>query len=95
MNSENIKNKLLEKIYLSQEEKTDEIIKEAKNELNNKLIKTNKEIILEKYNNKELNNLINKIEENNNIKISYLSKKIYEQGFIDGVNLLLECLWFL
>ena len=92
MNSENIKNKLLEKIYLSQEEKTDEIIKEAKNELNNKLIKTNKEIILEKYNNKELNNLINKIEENNNIKISYLSKKIYEQGFIDGVNLLLECL---
>ena len=92
MNSENIKNKLLEKIYLSQEEKIDEIIKEAKNELNNKLIKTNKEIILEKYNNKELNNLINKIEENNNIKISYLSKKIYEQGFIDGVNLLLECL---
>lgn len=92
MNSENIKNKLLEKIYLSQEEKIDEIIKEAKNELNNKLIKTNKEIILEKYNNKELNNLINKIEENNNIKISYLSKKIYKQGFIDGVNLLLECL---
>lgn len=92
MNSENIKNKLLEKIYLSQEEKIDEIIKEAKNELNNKLIKTNKEIILEKYNNKELNDLINKIEENNNVKISYLSKKIYEQGFIDGVNLLLECL---
>ncbi len=92
MNSENIKNKLLEKIYLSQEEKIDEIIKEAKNELNNKLIKTNKEIILEKYNNKELNDLINKIEENNNIKISYLSKKIYKQGFIDGVNLLLECL---
>ena len=48
--------------------------------------------ILEKYNNKELNDLINKIEENNNIKISYLSKKIYKQGFIDGVNLLLECL---
>ena len=92
MKSENIKNKLLEKIYLSQEEKIDEIIKEAKNELNNKLIKTNKEIILEKYNNKELNDLINKIEENNNIKISYLSKKIYKQGFIDGVNLLLECL---
>ena len=45
-----------------------------------------------KYNNKELNNLINKIKENNNIKISYLSRILYEQGFIDGVNLLLECL---
>ena len=35
--------------------------------------------------------LIRKKEENNNIKISYL--KLYEQGFIDGVNLLLECLY--
>ena len=29
----------------------------------------------------------------NNIKISYLNEKMYEQGFIDGVNLLLECLY--
>lgn len=93
MKGENIKNKLLEKVYLSQEEKIDEILKEAKNGLNNKLIETNQERILKKYNNKEVSDLIDKIEENNNIKISYLNKKMYEQGFIDGVNLLLECLY--
>ena len=93
MNSEDIRNKLLEKLYLSQEEKIDEILKEAKNELNNKLIETNQEKILKKYNNKELNDLIDEIEENNNIKMSYFNKKLYKQGFIDGVNLLIECLY--
>lgn len=93
MNSENIKNKLLEKLYLSQEEKIDEILKEAKNEVNNKLIETNQVRILKKYNNKEISDLIDKIEENNNIKMSYFNKRLYKQGFIDGVNLLLECLY--
>ena len=84
-------NKILEKIYLLQEEKIDKIIRQINIEIKNKLKKINKEEILKKYNIKEISQLIEDIEENNNIKMSYLMKEIYKQGFIDGVNLIEEC----
>ena len=92
MENKKIKNKILEKIFLAREEKIDDILKSSVKEINKKLINTNKNEILKKYNDKELFNLIENIEENYNIKISYLNEKIYEQGFIDGVNLIIECL---
>lgn len=92
MENKKIKNKILEKIFLAREEKIDDILKSSVKEINKKLINTNKNEILKKYNDKELFNLIENIEENYNIKISYLNEKMYEQGFIDGVNLIIECL---
>ena len=41
---------------------------------------------------KELNEIFNKIEDNYNIKITEYNKEMYKQGFIDGVNLILNCL---
>ena len=32
------------------------------------------------------------MEDNYNIKISEYNKAMYKQGFIDGINLILECL---
>lgn len=84
---------ILEQIYLSQESKIDDIIQEANNEIKGKLNKIDIAEILEKYSNdKELQNVFEKIEDNYNIKVGYLNKKIYEQGFIDGVKLMLEAL---
>ena len=40
----------------------------------------------------DLKEILNKIEENYNIKITEYNKEIYKQGFIDGVNLILNCL---
>ena len=92
MENENIKNNILEKIYFSQEEKIDEIIKQTMKEIKDKLNDINTEEIIEKYNIKEIKDLIEKIEENNNIKISYLIREIYKQGFADGVGLIKECI---
>ena len=84
---------ILEQIYLSPESKIDDIIQETNNEIKGKLNKIDIAEILEKYSNdKELQNVFEKIEDNYNIKVSYLNKRIYEQGFIDGVKLMLEAL---
>ena len=84
---------ILEQIYLSPESKIDDIIQETNNEIKGKLNKIDIAEILEKYSNdKELQNVFEKIEDNYNIKVSYLNNRIYEQGFIDGVKLMLEAL---
>ena len=41
---------------------------------------------------KELKEIFNKIEDNYNIKITKYNKEMYKQGFIDGVNLMINCL---
>ena len=41
---------------------------------------------------KELKEVFNKIEDNYNMRITEYNKEIYKQGFIDGVNLILNCL---
>ena len=85
-----MENKILERIYFSQEEKIDEIIKQTNIKIKDKLKEIKKEEILKKYDIKEIKELIENIEENNNIKISYLIKEIYKQGFIDGVKIVRE-----
>ena len=94
MNLNDNENKVLEKLYLSQEEKIDEIIKTTINEIKNKTKKVEKEIVLEKYDERtkeEVRQIIDEIEENYSIKIAHLTRNVYEQGFKDGVQLILEC----
>ena len=80
-------------IYYAQEEKIDKILKKADERLKSKLEKINLERIIEDSNcAKELKDVFNKIEDNNNIKITEYNKELYKQGFIDGVNLILNCL---
>ena len=79
-------------IYQAQEEKIDEILKKADKRLKDQLEKINLERIMEDSNNaKELKEVFSKIEDSNNIKITEYNKELYRQGFIDGVNLILNC----
>ena len=94
MNLKNLKEKdIINIIYYAQEEKIDKILKKADERLKGKLEKINLERIIEDSNcAKELKDAFNKIEDNNNIKITEYNKELYKQGFIDGVNLILNCL---
>ena len=99
MKKEYLKEKdIIEIIYNSQEEIIDEIIKKVNQEINKKIkeeLKTiNTETVMENTNNpKKLKEIFNKIEDEYNIKISKYNKEIYKQGFIDGVNLMINCLY--
>ena len=94
MNFKDFKEKdIINIIYYAQEKKIDKILKKADERLKGKLEKINLERIIEDSNcAKELKDAFNKIEYNNNIKITEYNKELYKQGFIDGVNLILNCL---
>ena len=94
MNFKDFKEKdIINIIYQAQEENIDEILKKADERLKEKLEKIEIERILEDSNcAKELKEIFNKIEDNNNIKITEYNKELYKQGFVDGVNLILNCL---
>ena len=80
-------------IYQIQDEKIDEILKTTDKKLNDKLKQINFKEIKEDSNcKKTLMEILNKIEDNYNIKITEYNKEMYKQGFIDGVNLILNCL---
>ena len=93
-NQENLKEKnIIEIIYNSQEEQIDKIIKKANKEIKEELKTINTETVIGNSNNpKELKEIFNKIEDNYNIKITKYNKEMYRQGFIDGVNLMINCL---
>lgn len=79
--------------YQSQEKKIDKIIKKIDENIKEKLTKINIEKIIEESNcTEQLKEIFNIIEDNYNIKITEYSKGMYKQGFIDGVNLILNCL---
>ena len=94
MKKEYLKEKdIIEIIYKSQEEHIDKIIKKVNQEIKEELKTINTETIMENTNNpKELKEIFNKIEDEYNIKISKYNKEMYKQGFIDGVNLMINCL---
>ena len=84
---------IIEKIYQSEEKILDQRIKEANKKIKSKLKNVNKTKILENTNNKkEIIKMVEDIEENYNIKIGEYTKEFYKQGFIDGVNLMFNCL---
>lgn len=49
------------------------------------------EEIKEKLIRKQLEQLLKELEENSKIKNSIIMKEMYKQGFIDGVNLIIDC----
>lgn len=72
---------MIKLIYEAQSEEIDKIIKKVNLELKGKL----QEIDLDEE-------ILDKIEENYNIKISKYNEEIYKKGFIDGVNTILNCI---
>lgn len=84
---------IIEKIYNSQVEKIDKIIRKTNTEIKDKLNIIDIETVIENSKNpKELKEIFNKIENNYNIKITRYNEEIYKQGFVDGVKLIIECL---
>lgn len=82
---------IINKIYDAQEEKIDKIIKQTNEKLLVKLTDINIEKIIKKYNEAEdIKEMFNKIEDNYNIKISQYNREMYKQGFIDGMQLIIE-----
>ena len=91
---ENIrKNKdMISLLYKAQEEKLDKIITKVNKEITSESKNINIEkVIAESNNPKELTEIFDKIENNYHIKITRYNKEFYEKGFIDGVNLILNC----
>ncbi len=93
-NKENLQEKdIINILYNSQEEQIDEIIKKSNKEIENKLKTINIETVIENSNNpKELQKIFETIEDNYNIKITKYNQEMYREGFIDGVNLMINCL---
>ena len=85
------KENMVEKIYKSRYEILDKIIIEKIKEKKNKFIKIEEIEINQESIKQQVENLIKNIEENNNIKNSIIMQEMYKQGFIDGVNLIMEC----
>ena len=75
---------MLEEIYLKRREAVDNIIRQAIKQVESKMNSIESK---ERENNKEL---INRIEENYNIKLASVCKEVYLQGLKDGINLILE-----
>lgn len=73
---------MLKEIYDIKREDIDKIVKDALKKVENKLYK------IDYTENKEL---IDKLEENYNIKIAVVTKEIYIKGLKDGINLINEC----
>ena len=86
-------NQIIKKIYKGEEEKIDNIIKEANKEIKDELKVINIENIIDNANNtREIRNILNDIEDNYNIKIAKYNEEMYKLGFMDGINLIIECL---
>ena len=87
------KNKdMISLLYKAQEEKLDKIITKVNKEITSESKNINIEkVIAESNNPKELKEIFDKIENNYHIKITRYNKEFYEKGFIDGVNLILNC----
>ncbi len=85
----------IENIYEIKYEILDQKVAQKLKENKYKLKKTDEYKILdeikEKLLRKQLEQLLKEIEENNSIKNSIIMKEMYKQGFIDGVNLIIDC----
>ena len=83
---------IIEIIYNAEEKILDEKIKQANKKIKEKIKDIDVENILENTSKpKELKKILEQIEENYSIKIAQYNKEFYEQGFIDGVNLIINC----
>lgn len=84
---------IIEIIYQAEENGLDEIIKEANKKVKGQIKDINiKKLLEETSKPNELKKSLEKIEENYSIKIAQYNQEFYKQGFIDGVNLMINCL---
>lgn len=84
---------MIELIYQAEEKILDDKIKQVNKKVKDKI----KDIDMEKFldgtaKTNELTKALEQIEENYSIKIAEYNKEFYKQGFIDGVNLMINCL---
>ncbi len=91
---EKIENKnIIETIYQAEEKVLDEKIKQANKKIRNQIKEINvKELLEDTSNASKLEKTLERIEENYSIKIAEYNKEFYKQGFMDGVNLIINCL---
>lgn len=91
---EKIKNRnIIEIIYQGEEKILDEKIKQANKRIRNQIKEINvKELLEDTANASELEKTFERIEENYSIRIAEYNKEFYKQGFMDGVNLIINCL---
>ena len=91
--SEKIINKdIIEKIYYAQEKELDKKITQVNQKIKDKIKDIDTRNIEESENSREIKEMLEKIEENYSIKIANYIKEYYKQGFVDGVNLMINCL---
>ena len=85
----------IENIYEIKYEILDQKVTQKLKENKYRLKKTDEYKIMdeikEKLLRKQLEQLLKEIEENNSIKNTIIMKEMYKQGFIDGVNLIIDC----
>lgn len=88
-----INKNIIEKIYQAEEKRLDETIKEVNKKVKDQIKDINIRKLLENTSNpNELEKVLERIEENYSIKIAQYNQEFYQQGFIDGVNLMINCL---
>ncbi len=84
---------MIELIYQAEEKTLDEKIKQANKKIKEQIKDINIDKLIENTSKpNDLNKALEKIEENYSIKISQYTKDFYKQGFIDGVNLMINCI---
>ena len=84
---------MIELIYQAEEKTLDEKIKQANKKIKEKIKDIDIEKLLKNTSKpSDLNKTLEKIEENYSIKIAQYTKEFYKQGFIDGVNLMINCI---
>ena len=84
---------MIKKIYEVELENIDKIIKKANKEIKDYLKTINLEKVIGESNTpNELRKIFKDIEDNYNIKISKYNEEMYKKGFIDGINLIINCI---
>ena len=87
---------IIEKLYNSQIEELDNKILELQKQL--KINQDNKDIskliseVKDEEIKKKINIIIDKVKDEENKKTSIYNKEMYKQGFVDGINLILNCI---
>ena len=84
---------MIKKIYEVELENIDKIIKKSNKEIKDYLKTINLEKVIGESNTpNELREIFKNIEDNYNIKITKYNEEMYKKGFIDGINLMINCI---
>ena len=83
---------IIELIYQGKENILDEKIKQINLNIKNRIKKIDINEMFEKIlDKKDLEQIVEAIKENDNIKMAEYNREFYKEGFIDGVNFMINC----